>query len=66
MFYGDVKSAWEPLEMQAWLTKQSKQALGFAFYCIGCTSYVRHPSEYARSVILNSSPRSTVLLSLLT
>ena len=27
MFYGDVKSAWKPLEMQAWLTKQSKQAL---------------------------------------
>ena len=33
MFYGDVKSAWEPLEMQAWLTKQSKQALSFTFHC---------------------------------
>ena len=32
MFYGDVKSDWEPLEMQAWLTKQSKQALSVPLY----------------------------------
>ena len=52
MFYRDVKSAREPLEMQAWLTKQSKQAL--RIHCIGCT------------FVLWICARYTLLLSLLT
>ena len=63
MFYRDVKSAWEPLEMQAWLTKQSKQALrGSTVLVVVRPLYVRLPPLNMRALYCAAFPVDMVAL----